>query len=170
MWCTGYMAHGAKNILVNLKRNVYGHSARNDVSSGASVSFTFKSAVPGGEISISYTYKFTNTRNTVYALTTSCAMCACGHMSNPLIHFTYPILPKRWHASLGGSVPPLIPAPFDGSSFRSCSLFRLTGADSAVFALIYALISAMWSLVIHMARIPWCRHSSLPRLTGAAFA
>ena len=67
-------------------------------------------------------------------------------------------------------LPPLIPAPFDGSSFRSCSLFRLTGADSAVFALIYALISAMWSLVIHMARIPWCRHSSLPRLTGAAFA
>ena len=91
------------------------------------------------------TYTFTKT---VYALTTSADVRMWTHVEKSilLIH-----LPKRWHASFGGLVPPLIPAPFDGSSFRSCSLFRLTGADSAVFALIYALISAMWSLVIHMA-------------------
>ena len=74
-------------------------------------------------------------------------------------------LPKPWHASLRGLVPPLIPAPFDGSSFRSCSLFRLTGADSAVFAHIPIRPHQRHVVTCY----PYGTHPSVPPLILAPF-
>ena len=80
--------------------------------------------------------------------------------SSNIIH-----LSKPWHASLSGLVPPLIPAPFDGSSFRSCSLFRLTGADSAVFAHIPIRPHQRHVVTCY----PYGTHPSVPPLILAPF-